>query len=465
MSKELEISDNQVISMGTEKQSTSSIGDFLSVIPPPASRQSIEISVDGSKNCSLPIVMFCFLLQPNSNVSLSNVPLNKDVMSVLKLFSSMGGKYSYEQRTKELYITQGISFFKIDSDLLSQTRISVLLMSILLIKQGEVCFPTKVGGCLLGDRSFDLHLEAFKRMGCKVTQTACSYEIKWIRRPISSTINFPIATTTGTENVLIFAAFSGQFVTINNAHLKPEILELISFMRKFGLRINCDCKKGIIEVRPKAFSSSKQVNFRIIDDADQALAYSTLGYMCELPLTINFENNYYYKDFQLLSHSVHGNFKRLGNKLHQTPSSNRTRHRHMKLVTGKYPEIGSDSQPVFAALFLKTTNRFTIEDHRFQDRFAYSKYFDRMRISYKKTQNSIEVFPRPPSAINREMKETYMFNAYDLRSGIHALILTAYLKRPVIIRGATILERGYANLYDILDQLNFRYHSYDTPGN
>ena len=191
-----------------------------------------KISISGSKNSSLPILAASIL----SNYSkIQNIPLVKDIFTMVELLEFIGLKVKIFKKKNTLEISNQNYQIKTLAPykLVKTMRAGVLVLGSLLTKYGKakVSLP---GGCAIGTRPVDLHLFALKRLGAKI-KIKNGYIIADAKKGLrGSTIKFPTISVGATENALL-AAFNVKGKTIlKNCAVEPEILDLISFLKKLG---------------------------------------------------------------------------------------------------------------------------------------------------------------------------------------------------------------------------------------
>jgi len=428
----------------------------LSIDGYPDPKEDLYLDTHGSKNCALPVMMYCFLMEGNRDLLLDNIPDISDVNEVLEAFKEMGGIAEYFPDKQQLHVTSGITSNYLPLEFIKKTRISVLLMSVVLVKFGKVEFPKAVGGCSLGNRSYDYHLNAFKALGCTVTENEDSHVIVWsdpnVKNPV---VTFPQASTTGTENALFLANFVHSDVMIEGAHLRPEITELIRFMNMLGA--NIEFKDGRIFVHPSTSSWQQQESFRIIDDMEEALSKLVLACVTGSSGIVKFDNPYPYQEIDILIRLSHGVIERAGSVLKQKPSSGHKKHSHVDIKTAPYPGVGSDSQPIIAGYLLGAADSFTINETRFSSRFAYAQYLRDFGARADVDGNTLNVSSIPQPETGTDRGDRVKLISYDLRSAMNAVLSSAFFRRKVKIERAGLLQRGYADILETLDQFGVDY--------
>jgi UDP-N-acetylglucosamine 1-carboxyvinyltransferase len=193
-------------------------------------RGSIEVS--GSKNAALPI-LFATLLTDEPCV-LERVPRLADIDTSIKLLSTMGKNVKWAG--KKLVITKGKKLTGIAPyDLVRRMRASVLVMGPLLARTGRahVSLP---GGCAIGARPVNFHLDGFKQMGVSF-QINKGYIDANVKVLTGGIVAFPYASVGATENVMMGAVLAQGTTVIKNAAREPEIVDLGMMLKAMGASI------------------------------------------------------------------------------------------------------------------------------------------------------------------------------------------------------------------------------------
>ena len=185
------------------------------------------IIVSGSKNATLPILASTILT--NKKVIIKNIPIVNDVETMAALLSTIGStiKFNKREKTIEVFNKQKLKTFA-PYHLLRTMRAGVLVLGPLLAKYrvAKVSLP---GGCAIGSRPINIHLDALKKMGAKI-RIKDGYIIASAKKGLKGcTIKFPKISVGATENVLIAACFAKGETKLRNCALEPEIIDLINF--------------------------------------------------------------------------------------------------------------------------------------------------------------------------------------------------------------------------------------------
>ena len=186
-----------------------------------------SIAISGSKNATLPILASTILT--NKKITIKNVPLVKDVETMVELLSTIGStiKFNRKKRKIEIYNKKSLKTFA-PYYLLKTMRAGLLVLGPLLAKYktAKVSLP---GGCAIGSRPVDIHLEALKKMGASIKLRGGYIHASAKKGLNGCTIKFPKISVGATENILIAACFSKGKTKLRNCALEPEISDLVVF--------------------------------------------------------------------------------------------------------------------------------------------------------------------------------------------------------------------------------------------
>ncbi|MBE0585424.1 MAG: UDP-N-acetylglucosamine 1-carboxyvinyltransferase, partial [Desulfofustis sp.] len=192
-----------------------------------------EVTISGAKNAALPLIA-ATLLAPGVHV-LKNVPDLRDTRTILSLISELGARWRREGST--LFIDcSSIAYAEVSYDLVKTMRASVLVLGPLLGRLGraKVSLP---GGCAIGERPINFHINGFERFG-----VTCHLERGYVEAVIDgrlqgAAVYFDIPSVTGTENILMAAVLATGTTVIRNAAREPEIGNLIDMLVGMGADI------------------------------------------------------------------------------------------------------------------------------------------------------------------------------------------------------------------------------------
>src|ERR1700727_3089489 len=193
------------------------------------------VRISGSKNSSLPAMAATLLTR--EPVCLQNIPAVRDIMTMAKLLAHMRAHVeSPDLQPSEFTIAaETISHAEAPYDLVKTMRASILTLGPLVGRFGyaRVSLP---GGCAIGARPIDLHIQALEKLGATISVDHGYVEAR-AERLHGTTFRFPKITVTGTENILTAAVLAEGETVLENAALEPEVTDLAELLGKMGEKI------------------------------------------------------------------------------------------------------------------------------------------------------------------------------------------------------------------------------------
>ncbi len=192
-----------------------------------------EIRISGAKNAALPLIA-ATLLAPGWHI-IHNVPDLRDTRTILALLETFGAEWKREGSTL-LVKTDSLNNFEASYDLVKTMRASILVLGPLLARMGKakVSLP---GGCAIGARPIDFHLQGLKNMGASLDLEDGYVTASAQNHLTGGTIYFDVPSVTGTENILMAAVLAKGESVIKNAAREPEVTNLVDMLISMGARI------------------------------------------------------------------------------------------------------------------------------------------------------------------------------------------------------------------------------------
>ena len=327
-----------------------------------------EISVHGSKNAVLPIMAASLLVK--GETVLHNVPDLSDVSASIDILEYLGAKVKKEGGTLTINAAEIVNN-DIPDNLMCEMRSSIIFLGSLLARcrQASMCRP---GGCDIGLRPIDLHLEALSALGAMVEERgSCISCIARELRGAKIVLAFP--SVGATENTMIAAALAKGKTTIINAAREPEICDLADFLNSCGARIS-GAGEGVVEIEGVERLHSAQ--HRIIPDRILAATYMTVAALNSNEMII--------RDI-IPSHlaPVIPVYMKMGCRLSISGESLKLvspkKIRHIRNIkTLPYPGFPTDCQALAAAVLIKARGTSTISEGVFENRFNYAAELNRL---------------------------------------------------------------------------------------
>ena len=392
------------------------------------------ISISGSKNATLPILAATILAH---DVKLFNVPLVKDIFTMLDLLKFIGIKVKVQisKRTINLKKEKKINTLA-PYKLVKTMRAGVLVLGPLLTKykKAKVSLP---GGCAIGTRPVDLHLFALKKLGAKI-KIKDGYIIAEAKKGLIGTkIKFPTISVGATENALLAAFGAKGKTTLSNCAIEPEILDLILFLKKLGCKIKITGRKITII---RGDLSTKKINHKVIFDRIEAGTYLVAGVLIGKKIVIKKINPKILKcEIDIL--------KKMGAKILTTKNSisifKTSSLKTIKVSTKAYPGFPTDLQAQLMVLMTQADGVSKIRENIFENRFMHVPELKRMGAQIEIRDKTAYI--KGPSKLNgAEVMAT------DLRASVSLVLAGLIADNRTIVNRIYHLDRGYEVLEDKL---------------
>ena len=399
-----------------------------------------EIEVRGSKNAAMPILAATLLTKEPSVID--NIPLIEDVKRFLEIIESLGGKVEWLGKRKVRINPKDLNLKKIDQSLVKKLRASILLIPPLLhrFKRFKLAQP---GGCLIGARSIDAHLDALLQSGVKVRKTPTSYYYNGANIHNGEVILKEFSVTT-TENILMLASLIPGKTILKIGALEPHVEDLVVFLRKMGAKIKV-VSPHVYEItgRKKLLGASHKV----IPDPIEAGTFMILAAALHSKILIkNVRLDHLDLVIKKLEEiGVRMNICSKGNcNILMLPSYNLN---GIKIQTQPYPGIPTDLQSPFGVLATQLNGTSIIFDTMFDGRL---KYIDEL---IKMGANAIIADPHRALITGPTALYAQDINSLDIRSGISLVIAALLAKGKTIIKDTYQIDRGYERIDERLMKL------------
>ena len=386
-----------------------------------------KISISGSKNATLPILAASILA---SQVKLKNVPLVKDIFTMVELLNFIGleTKLLKNKNTIEIKRKKNINTLA-PYRLVKTMRAGVLVLGPLLSKYGKakVSLP---GGCAIGTRPVDLHLFALKKLGAKI-KIKNGYILAEAKNGLKGeVIKFPTISVGATENALL-AAFKAKGKTIlKNCAIEPEVKDLILFLKKLGGQIKISGRTITINETKK---QKLLINHKIIFDRIEFGTYMIAGALTGKKIIID------KIDPKIIKHEI-DILKKMGVKIKILKTSilikkNKSL-KNINITTKPYPGFPTDLQAQLMVLMTQAKGVSKISENIFENRFMHVPELKRMGAKIK-IKNKTAFIEGPSKLTGAEVMAT------DLRASVSLVLAGLIAENRTIINRIYHLDRGY----------------------
>ena len=399
------------------------------------------IIVSGSKNATLPILAATILT--SKKVIIKNIPIVKDVETMAELLSAIGSavKFDIKKKKIEIFNKKPLKTFA-PYRLLRTMRAGVLVLGPLLAKYriAKVSLP---GGCAIGSRPIDIHLDALKKMGAKI-KIKDGYILASAKKGLKGcTIKFPKISVGATENILIAACFAKGETKLRNCALEPEIVDLINFLKKLGCNISQIGKRSINVL---GIERLKSIEHKVIFDRIEAGTYIIAAALTKGFLKIkNINPKIMSTEINLLQKMGVDIIKKK-NYLIATRSK---KLKSVNIITEPYPGFPTDLQAQIMVLMTKAEGVSTIKENIFENRFMHVSELRRMGAKIETKGNKAKIFGK--SKLNgAELMAT------DLRASVCLVLAGLVPPNKTIINRIYHLDRGYEKIEKRLSKCGAR---------
>ena len=194
----------------------------------------VEINCSGAKNAALPMIAATIL--SDENIVLKNLPYLQDITTMFELLGSMGADILLNENMDFTISTAALKDKEARYELVKTMRASILVLGPLVAKYGEakIALP---GGCAIGSRPVNYHLDALEQLGATITLKNGYIEAN-AKKLVGSKIKFDGITVTGTENIMMAACLAEGTTVLTNVAKEPEIIDLAEFLNQMGANIS-----------------------------------------------------------------------------------------------------------------------------------------------------------------------------------------------------------------------------------
>ncbi len=398
-----------------------------------------KVNILGAKNAALKILPAAIIADSTSTIS--NVPDIVDIRHMLEILESIGAKTNFENNTVTIDPT-GVNTHIPDAKLIKKLRGSIVLVGPLLAKFGQAKI-SQPGGCLIGARPIDDHLDIFAQQGVDIQQTEDGYDLSG--KPKAAKIVLGKLSVTATENAIMASVLSPGRTEIHVAAAEPEIADLASYLNKMGARIS---GAGTHEIVIEGVESLHGTEHHILPDRIETGTYliAAIATNSEVEIGPFISNhlNIVLKKLWLTG----ANFEiieRDGKEYLLT-------HEHGKLAaqnidTRTYPGFPTDLQSPYAALMTQAEGECTIFETIFEGRFLYLDELAMMEAKVEVLSPHITKIYGPTELEGADIISR------DLRGGAALVIAALIAKGETTISDIYYIDRGYEKMDERLTNL------------
>ena len=388
-----------------------------------------ELVISGSKNAALPIMAAC-LLCPNE-IKIENVPNLRDIKTMGALISYMGATIEKGRENTIKINAKNINQKFAPYDLVKTMRASIVVLGPLLARFGEAVVSLP-GGCSIGARPVNLHIEGLSAMGAKIEIKngyihAVAPELK------GCDFEFNPVSVTGTANLMMAASLAKGKTILNNSAKEPEIVNLGEFLIAIGANIS---GLGTEQIIIEGVKSLKSECFKVIPDRIEAATFLIAALITRSNLKINNMIPDHLKEPIDILRRSGAKIKVSKQSIDITPPK---KIKPVSFKTEPYPGIPTDIQAQLMVLNILADGYSTIHETIFENRFMHVLELQRMGADISLIRNVASI--KGIKALN-----SAPVMATDLRASAALVLAALAAEGETIVDRIYHIDRGYENI-------------------
>ena len=396
------------------------------------------LSSSGAKNSALPILASSLLLE--GKLTLSNIPHLKDVTTMIEVLGSMGANITLDDDMNLEINTSDLKNQVARYELVKTMRASVLVLGPLLAKFGkaEVALP---GGCAIGSRPVNLHLDCMKKLGAEVFTEGGYIKAKAEKGLKGAEILFDTISVTGTENAIMAAVLAEGKTIIKNAAREPEVGDLIDCLSRMGAKIQ---GKGTKEISIFGVKELKPTSYNVMPDRIETATYLTAVTMTGGEISIK-------NTMPKTLDSVLKKLSEAGAKIKiKDDVINLKMDRDINPVdisTAPYPLFPTDMQAQFISLNTNAKGQSTVIETIFENRFMHVQELVRMGGDISLAGNTATIKGK------KDCLHSAPVMATDLRASASLVLAGLVARGETKIDRIYHIDRGYERIEEKLNSI------------
>ena len=396
-----------------------------------------KISCSGAKNAALPMIAATIMC--DDKVVLKNLPYLQDITTMFELLGSMGSEILLDENMDFTISSANLKDIEARYELVKTMRASILVLGPLLSKYGKarIALP---GGCAIGSRPVNFHLDALKQMGASITLRNGYIEANASKLK-GANIKFEGVTVTGTENLMMAATLAEGQTILTNVAKEPEIADLADMLNSMGAKIS---GAGTDKIVIDGVDKLKGTIFDIPADRIEAGTYLVAAAVTKGSITIDGIN-----PNRLMK--VIDKLRAAGAEIDYNEDSISI---NMKLefpnpvdiTTAPFPEFPTDMQAQFSVINAISSGTANIYETVFENRFMHILELNRM---------GCDISVKGNHAVIQGVKSIYgaQVMATDLRASASLILAGLCAEGETVVDRIYHIDRGYERIEEKLNYL------------
>ena len=396
-----------------------------------------KISCSGAKNAALPMIAATILC--DEKVVLKNLPYLQDITTMFELLGSMGSEILLDENMDFTISSSNLKDIEARYELVKTMRASILVLGPLLAKYGKarIALP---GGCAIGTRPVNFHLDALKQLGASI-KLRNGYIEASAKKLFGTNIKFDGITVTGTENLMMAATLAEGTTILENVAKEPEIVDLANMLNSMGADIQGAGSGKILINGVKELSGTI---FDIPADRIEAGTYLAAAAVTKGNITINGINpNRLMRVIDKLRNAG-ANIDYDDNSI--SINMDLDSPRPVDITTAPFPEFPTDMQAQFSVINAISSGTSNIYETVFENRFMHILELNRMGCDIEVKGNHARI---------NGVKSIYgaQVMATDLRASASLILAGLCANGETVVDRIYHIDRGYERIEEKLNYL------------
>lgn len=399
-------------------------------------RLSGSVRISGAKNAALPELAAALL--SNDEFEFSGVPRVEDIKVMFKALKNIGAEGEFNNNFINIKVPE-IKSSLVPKDIVETSRASILILGPLLARSGyaKVSLP---GGCSIGDRHINFHLEGLRKMGAEITEKNEHITAKTSAPLQGIAYRFPQKTVTGTENLLMAAVLAQGTTVLENCALEPEIGDLVDLLLKMGADIEGK-NSDTLEITGR--STLKGTRHRVIPDRIEMGTYVIAGSFAGNEIVVENAVPGYIESLLDILEKVGVNLEVDNDRI--KVSSNGNLH-PIDIETSPFPGFPTDLQAQLTTLLTQAEGVSRVKENIFNNRFQHALELNKLGADIK-IAGDTSIISGKTNLTGTDIIAT------DLRASAALVLGGLIAEGETIVANSYQLLRGYENMPQKLQEL------------
>ena len=397
-----------------------------------------SVNISGAKNAALPVIASALLT--DQALTIGNLPHLQDVTTILNLLGTMGADITVADHMQVHVNCKNMKKLEASYDLVKTMRASILVLGPILARYGEVQVALP-GGCAIGSRPVNLHIEALQKMGAEIDVVDGKIIAKTKgQRLKGANIYFDVISVTGTENILMAATLADGETIIENAAREPEVVDLAKCLMSMGAKIQ---GSGTTTIRVQGVESLNGGHHQVLPDRIETGTFLTtvaiLGGKVSLKKSMPESLDLVIEKLREAGADIKTSTSVIDIEMQGKPKP-------VDITTSPFPGFPTDMQAQFVALNAIADGTSRVVETVFENRFMHVDELRRMTAD-------IDLDDNVATIRGIDQLQAASVKATDLRASASLVMAALQAKGVTKIDNIYHIDRGYECIEEKLQRL------------